>query len=138
MRAAGLMAMAPHFNAVAAGACAGAAVPRVAVEGPVRAERGAERSPNSGCSKRESDRGGVTDQWVLGQCLLGTVSEVRSGGGVEPRRSRRHGLPGASRLRWLLGGLPGAPVGGAWCPRQLRQSGRCLLRRAGSCSLGAL
>jgi len=54
----GLMATAPPFNGVAAGGRAGAAVPRVAVEGPVRAEGGAEPSPNSGCSKGESDRGG--------------------------------------------------------------------------------
>jgi len=70
VRVVGLMAMAPPFNAVAAGACAGAAVPRVAVEGPVRAERGAELSPSSGCSKGESERGGcrgVTDRGVRGK-----------------------------------------------------------------------
>jgi len=59
VQAAGLMATAPPFNAVAAGGCAGTAVPRVAAEGPVRAERGLEPSPSSSCCKRESEREGV-------------------------------------------------------------------------------
>ena len=60
VRVVGLMATAPPFNAVVAGGCAGAAVPWVAVEGPVAAEGGAELLPSFGCSKGESDRGGVS------------------------------------------------------------------------------
>jgi len=100
VRAAGLMATAPP----SAGGGPGAAVPRVAVEGPVPAEGGAEPWPGCGCREGEAERGagGVDGAAGPGEKREREAAEGWEAGGEsrgqKNRRLERGGRPeGASR-----------------------------------------